>query len=352
MTTIEKPPNTPKRKRHLTRELDFETLLTRLEEARAEKAIYCRGHENMPGLLIWNYTNKCVYDKMWTPISMHARGLILDTERRAVIATPFPKFFNVSEAGEGMKLPDKSFEVFEKLDGSLIILFHHEGQWHAATRGALGTDQAIWAQNWIANKDLSALTPGTTYLCEAIYPENRIVIDYAESGLVLLSAYDEQGFEFDAEATFETAERLGWKAAKRYRFESIDALFASAETLPETEEGYVLRFDDGHRLKLKGSAYCRVHALISRITPLAIWELMQADDDLEKVRQQIPEEFWDDFDLIERLIQARIDKRVAHVIEWEERLQDKTDKEVGLNLNSLPEDVRSMIFLARKLRGL
>ncbi|MEE4209464.1 MAG: T4 RnlA family RNA ligase [Parvularcula sp.] len=348
MTEVHKPPS----QQHLARQLDFETLLAQLEEARAEKAIYCRGHEDLPGLLIWNYTNKCVYDKMWTPISMHARGLVLDMERREVVATPFPKFFNVSEqAGGPLSLPDKPFEVFEKLDGSLIILFHWKGRWHAATRGALGTEQAQWAEGWMANKDLSALEPGVTYLCEAIYPENRIVIEYAESGLVLLSAYDADGFELRAEVTYAMADKLGWKAAKRYSFGTVAELFASAETLPETEEGYILRFEDGHRLKLKGSAYCRVHALISRITPLAIWELMQAGDDLESVRRQIPEEFWSDFDQIAAPIQGQIDARIARVMEYKERLTDLSDKEVGLSLKTLPEDVRGLIFIARRIKG-
>ncbi|AWW72982.1 2'-5' RNA ligase [Erythrobacter sp. KY5] len=347
MTIIHKPPSLP----HLARQLDFDTLLSQLEDARAQKAIYARGHDEMPGLLIWNYTNKCVYDKMWTPISMHARGLIMDMEKREVVATPFPKFFNVSEAGEGMTLPDRPFEVFEKLDGSLIILFHWHGRWHAATRGALRTEQAQWAEQWLADKDLSALTPGVTYLCEAIYPGNRIVIEYAESGLVLLSAYDAEGFELSAKATYATAQVLGWKAAKRYAFDNVDELFASAQALPESEEGYILRFDDGHRLKLKGSAYCRVHALISRITPLAIWELMQAGDDLENVRKQIPEEFWTDFDRIAELIQSRINDRIARVMEHAELLKGASDKEVGLALPSLPEDVRGLIFIARKIDG-
>lgn len=342
MTTVEP---------HLARQLDFRTLLSQLEQARAERAIYCRGNADHPGLLIWNYTNKCVYDKMWTPISMHARGLILDMERQEVVATPFPKFFNVSERGQGNVLPDMPFEVFEKLDGSLIILFHWRGQWRAATRGALGTEQALWAEQWLSDRDLSALAPGATYLCEAIYSENRIVIEYTESGLVLLSGYDAEGFEFSADHVERLAVELGWRAAKRYRFDNAHDLFTAAERLPETEEGYILRFVNGLRLKLKGNAYCRVHALISRVTPLAIWELMQAGDDLAEIRRQIPEEFWGDFDAIEGLLTASINARIDRVLEHHELMAGWTDKEVGLKLNELPDDVRGLIFAARNAVG-
>lgn len=338
-------------KQHFARQLEFDVLLSGLEQAKEERAVYCRGHESYPDLLIWNYTNKCVYDKLWTPFSTVARGLILDMQRRQVVATPFPKFFNVSEAGQGNTLPDKPFEVFEKLDGSLIILFHHKGAWHASTRGALGTAQAQWAQTFMGDHDLSALDPTATYLCEAIYPENRIVIEYKESGLVLLSGYDKNGFEFSAEHIFSLADQLGWRAAKRYQFASTEQLFSAAEALPESEEGYILRFEDGHRLKLKGSAYCRVHALISRVTPLAIWELMRNGDDLNEMRQLIPEEFWSDFDQIERLISERIAGLVANVEEHNARMKDWTDKEVGLELPNLPKDVRRLIFSARNAAG-
>ena len=67
--------------------------------------------------------------------SLISRGLILDPVQRLVIATPFPKFFNFNEGG--VALPDEPFTVSEKLDGSLGILFHHQGKWRITTRGRL-----------------------------------------------------------------------------------------------------------------------------------------------------------------------------------------------------------------------
>ena len=40
--------------------------------------------------------------------------------------------------------------------------------------------------------------PLVTYLAEAIYPSNRIVVQYAENGLFLLAAYREDGAERSA----------------------------------------------------------------------------------------------------------------------------------------------------------
>ena len=86
--------------------------------------------------------------------------------------------------------PDRPFETFEKVDGSLIILFWHAGEWRTATKGTFGSAQASWAAERLRGCDLSALSRGTTYLAEAVYAENRIVVRYDQDELVLLAAYD------------------------------------------------------------------------------------------------------------------------------------------------------------------
>src|SRR6202012_4874307 len=114
--------------------------------------------------------------------------------------------------------------------------------------------------------------PGTTYLAEAVYPENRIVVRYGTAELVMLAAYLEDGSEMPFDALADTAGRLGWRIARRHAFASFSALVEHTRALPRSEEGYVIRFSDGLRLKLKGDEYRRIHALISRCTPLAMWE--------------------------------------------------------------------------------
>ena len=46
---------------------------------------------------------------------------------------------------------------------------------------------------------ISSLEPGTTYLAEATYPENRIVIHYAEPALFMLGALESDGLEMTYE---------------------------------------------------------------------------------------------------------------------------------------------------------
>jgi RNA ligase len=327
--------------------MSFAELLDGLRQAKDERLVYERPGPD--GLVLYTYSEKCMYDGMWTPVTMAARGLIVDTVASRIAATPFPKFFNAGERGE--PIPDIPFETMEKLDGSLIIIFHHQGRWKAATKGAFDSMQSRWAQERLNALDLAALQQGTTYLAEAIYPENRIVVRYEEAALVMLAAYDEGGTEIPYDQVCAIAERLGWRAARRYAFQSVSDLLAHAQLLPRTEEGFVLRFTNGHRLKVKGSEYKRIHALISRITPLAMWELMLAGDDIEAVRRDVPEEFWGDFDAIRTLLDASLASLLERVKATATEVAHLSDKDVGLRLNEFHHEIRGFIFPYRKSGG-
>ncbi|WP_428394641.1 RNA ligase [Lichenicoccus sp.] len=330
---------------HPARQIPFATLMAGLERARALGLVYRRLNA-AAGLQLFIYTTRCVYEDAWDDFTVVARGLIVDAKQGRIAAMPFPKFFNVGERrGE---VPDLPFEAFEKLDGSLVIVFYHAGRWLAATKGAFDSEQALWAQGRLDAVDLSPLTPGTTYLFEAVYPENRIVIRYAEPALVMLAAYDDEGRELTHDAVLATAASLGWRAARRQAFASMSAMASHAAMLGCHDEGFVIRFSNGLRLKLKGAEYRRIHALISRCTPLAMWEAMAAGDDMDAIRRDLPEEFWTDFDDIVRLLQARIAAIETRVAEVAASMAHLSDKELGLSLNTLPADARPYLFGLRK----
>jgi RNA ligase len=248
-------------------------------------------------------------------------------------------------------VPDLPFDVFEKLDGSLIIIFHHAGRWRAATKGDFASAQALWAQARLDAQDLSALVPGTTYLAEAVYPENRVIVRYAEPALVLLGAYTEAGEEAETDALAMVAGRLGWRLPERHSFSSISDLILHARALPREQEGFVLRFADGTRLKVKGDEYRRLHALISRVTPLAVWEAIANGDDLVAIRRDLPEEFWSDFDAIVRSLEREQNDLLTRIAGVAQSVASLSDKELGLNLGTLDPELRGFVFTYRKTGG-
>lgn len=99
---------------------------------------------------------------------------------------------------------------------------------------------------------------------------------------------------------------------------------------------------------MKGEEYRRIHALISRVTPLAMWEALQAGDDMVAIRRDVPEEFWGDFDVITGILQSQISSLVARVEAEANAVSHLTDREAGLRLDQFPPDVRSLIFPYRK----
>lgn len=328
---------------HHARAMPFHSLMAKLQ------AEVDAGNVNIQidgDLRLFTYSRSCAYDRAWNPINELARGLIVDVVARELVATPFPKFFNHGERPE--TIPALPFETFEKVDGSLIIIFHHGGEWRTATKGSFKSEQAQAARAYLTEAVTDALEPGWTYLAEYVGPSNRIVVSYAEHELVLLGAYGSSGLEASRITLHSLANAIGWRIAKRHEYGSISDLLATAGTLPATSEGFVIRFINGHRIKIKGDEYCRIHRLVSNVSPLAIFENMKAGDDLDAIRRELPEEFWSDFDQIRKLLADRIHRIVDKTIMKCAELIGVSDKDVGLQLGTIDADIRSFVFPLRK----
>lgn len=329
----------------------FDELVAGLEAARAVGAV--TSVDDGP-LRLYTYTQQCVYDKLWSPFSLIARGLVLDLEANCIRAMPFPKFFNYGEVGPE-RLPDCPFEVTEKIDGSLGIVFHDGQRWRVATKGSFKSEQAEWAQRWLTTgvgRDyLDVLCPGHTYLFEIVYPENRIVVSYSFEGLVLLSAYGPNGREYSRRHLEELVADVGERLVRVRSFFGLDDLLAVAKDLSSQEEGFVVRFANGYRVKVKGEEYCRLHRLISRVTPLGVWNSYCATADRDSVGMQLPEEFRKDFEAIWALLDEEFQTSLRHVRLAHEQFAGDDDKTVGLWMQSDAAKQRPssrFVFAARK----
>ena len=295
-------------------------------------------------LSLWTYTQQCVYGNNWNEFSIVARGLITDSD--GVVALPFPKFFNLSE--NKTTIPDLPFECYEKIDGSLIIVYYYNGEWRTATKGSFNSNQAIWAKEFIEKSNYIFPSKNATYLFEYIAPHNRIVIDYGfREDLVLLGMYDNLSGE---ELSLDSFEYWNYVSkAKKYSFETLEHVSNTASFLSAKEEGFIIRFQNGTRVKIKGDEYCRIHRVISHITPLAVWEMLMKNDNMEFMRSQIPEEFLDDYDRIIELIEKSVNVILVKVEHEYQRTKGLTDKELGLTLDTLDPDIQKLIFPRRKL---
>ncbi|ULR55343.1 T4 RnlA family RNA ligase [Streptomyces deccanensis] len=242
-----------------------------------------KSHPTLP-LSIYTYTRTCQYERVWNRVTTRCRGLVADDATGEIVALPLPKFFNVGEHESGQpyapSLPDEPFEVYDKVDGSLAVVFHYAGRWRVASKGSFVSVQATWAQRLLDAKDTSGLVPGVTYLAEILYPENRIVVDYGDRrDVVLLAAFAKDGTEV---ALAEAA--AGWRGIGSVV--TVRPAVPLAELLAMTEgnrlpgghaatgtdaEGFVLRFASGVRAKAKFAEYVRLHKVLTGVTERDIW---------------------------------------------------------------------------------
>jgi RNA ligase len=238
-------------------------------------------HPTLP-LSIYNYSRTCQYEGRWDDITLNMRGMILDNEGN-VVARSFPKFFNMEEMKE---IPNEPFQVYEKMDGSLGIVFHYNGEWHLASKGSFISEQAIKGREMLYTYDTSKMNKHYTYLFEIIYKENRIVVDYDFDDLVLLSVMDS---ETGAELSLEYVNTLDFKVVKKYN--GIIDYKVLKTIISNNQEGFVVKFSSGTRMKIKGEEYVRLHRIMTGLSNVDIWEILKNGEDIEQYLEKVPDEF-------------------------------------------------------------
>jgi RNA ligase len=241
-------------------------------------------------LEIYNYSQKTQYEKMWNEETLSSRGLVLNSEGN-IVARPFKKFFNLSEVED--KIPDLPFEAFEKMDGSLGIFFWYNEIPIFASRGSFTSDQAKYGWEILKKMDYESLDKSRTYLFEIIYPENRIVIDYKDDEkIVLLGAIETlSGKEIRYSILEKELEGKGFELVKKW--DNKKSLSELKEENDIDREGYVIRFVDGFRIKVKFEEYCRLHRIITNVSNIDIWEKLRDNLPMDEILDKVPDEFYE-----------------------------------------------------------
>jgi len=267
-------------------------LIAELEKRVTEKLI----SKGVKGdLAIYCYTPKCVFDRKWDKYTRMARGLIVNLRTGEIVARPFPKFFNIGEVEETKteNLPMEEPEITEKLDGSLGILYKYSGKYFITTKGAFNSEQAAWATGYFREKFRDIRVPeGLTVLFEVVYPENRIVIDYGGvKELFLIGAVEiKTGRDYAYRELQELAKKIGFSIVAK-RPLKIREIMEKIVELPGNQEGFVARYSNGMRIKIKGAEYLKIHRILSNLSLISIWEKLKHGGLDREFIEKIPEEF-------------------------------------------------------------
>lgn len=257
-------------------------MLEKLNQYYEDGLLYKQVHPSLP-LTIWNYTETVQFEGKWDEITLMCRGLVTD-DKGNIVARPFSKFFNIEE---GKFEPTENFEVWEKMDGSLLLVFWYEGQWVVATRGSFTSDQSIKGIELLKKYNTDIMFRHLTFCFEILFPQNRVVVDYGDyEGLVLLGTFDKNGKEYDVEMWRE----YGFDVVKKY--DGIKDFKELKAMVKDDQEGFVVKFTNGDRVKIKGVEYLRLHKIMTNMSTTAVWECLKNGDDIETLLKDVPDEFY------------------------------------------------------------
>jgi len=238
---------------------------------------------------------------------IESRGLVLNRHTGEIIAKSFDRFFNYGESGSDRRFDWDDCTVTHKEDGSLILLYHYDGQWRVNTRNSYGdgyvvNDVITWKELF-----LEALPEGFkwdelqceyTYVLELCSRYNKIVRDYPVPTVSLLSVFDNgigcmECFELNEEEIDVEAKILGLSRPKSVTLQNILSATAYVGNLAKedaTFEGIVARDKNGYRVKIKSQTYVELHRLCNnhQLTPERLFNIV-ASNEADEVITYFPE---------------------------------------------------------------
>lgn len=255
--------------------------------------------KKMGTLAIFNYR---IDADFFNPIVREARGIIIDLVNMRVVCRGFDKFFNYGEEYAARLDWNSGVRVQQKIDGSIMKVYHWNGKWQVATNSQVTANSAGVGveKSGVSFKDVfdraaenvnlnySFLDKNKTYIFELISPENRNVVDYGNLTTIyhIGTRDNESGEEF--------VEDIGVPRPEEYPLYSLDECIAAAKILNKDHEaikaeGYVCVDRDWRRIKVKSPQYVAMHHYlpggeISNEKLLAIIE----EGDLEEIFTYVP----------------------------------------------------------------
>lgn len=287
-------------------------------------------------LTIYSYSRNTLENSYWNDITLNCRGLVLDSENN-IIARAMPKFFNIQEYQD--EIPNEPYKVYEKMDGSLILVFKYKDEIITATKRSFESDQAKAAAELLKSIDKTYFKESKTYLFELIHPDNRIVVNYEDvKGLFYITTVNnETGLD-------EITKSLPFPYVKEYDNLTIDQMKNEDR---ENHEGYVIKFAGGLRLKIKHPTYFKLHRIMSMLTTEDIWREMELEysEILSYIKEKDPELYLE-LSLIRNDLNIQFSSILIRSINVVKYIRDTYDnnKERALFVQKYFSDIQHVVY--------
>ena len=294
------------------------------------------------GLNIYVYTMFTQKERLWNYVTLNARGIVYDDKGR-LIQRCLPKFFNHDEP-DGINVIQTHRqlwavpEITEKLDGSLIkVADDPEYGLVVTSKGSFQSDQAKMAKQLLDDKYKSfSFAPGLTYHFELISPQNKIVINYTDTELVLLCLIDnETGLEIEPEDS-------PFRRPTKYSSGVLDDI--NAINRNGLHEGVVVNYGV-YRLKYKTDEYIRLHRAVTNYTAKRVWEDLSSGRKTDRLN--MPEEFINWLNRTENSLKGKYNDLSADVSMAILYCRDMTNKEVATCPNPFIRNHKTYVLAYR-----
>lgn len=262
-------------------------------------------HSQYSNIVLLKYDQ--INSPMGDPLAQQCRGIILDeADDWKIVSYPYHKFFNHGE-GHAAEIDWDTARVYEKLDGSIMTLYHYAGEWQVASNGspdAMGPvphnrNKTFRMLFWQTYQEMGYALPEREDMCymfELMTPENRVVVPHKTNRLVVHGARHvtpKMGYaEVPPE---EIAEENGWECVKTYPLTDIDGVLTMAKSLDGiSNEGFVVCDRWFNRQKIKVKSYVALHHLKSSLSLRRMMEIVQSNEGSEFLRYfpEYSEEYW------------------------------------------------------------
>jgi len=249
-------------------------------------------------------------DDHYARVRRECRGIIFETSTGRLISRPYHKFFNVNERAETLSEELNILwphVILEKLDGSMIRPFYVNGQIRWGTKMGL-TDVAMPAEafavartNYVRFAEVY-LSIDCTPLFEWCSRSQKIVLDYPQDRLVLTGMRVNRSGNYYTQPVLEQVGNewgidLVQPIYQKIKIEDMKH-FQDHVAAMENTEGYVLRWTDGHMVKIKCDWYLALHkAKAALMQEKGLIELILDEklDDLKAVLEPVDREAVDEY---------------------------------------------------------
>ena len=244
-------------------------------------------------------------ERLHRSLRYNMRGAIFDAATKKLIRLPLHKFHNLNEKEQNQfaNLDWSSYEVFDKMDGSMIAPFRVHG-WNDIFWGSkmgvthLTNDVKAFVDR---NPSIAKLTSvclfnGLTPIFEYVgNPLHRIVINYEQEKLVLLAIREnETGEYYSRDAMMNIVSAISAVPSEIPVVKKWDVDTEAKELIERIkdlkgEEGVVIQFPNDHRVKVKASDYVTLHKTRSAVETERFVALCVINETLDDLLPLVPD---------------------------------------------------------------